>query len=168
MTIQFDPNNQKPPVTPPFATYIPTRNPYWKTHKNIGLAHNAMSNKYPYGESILYHYNYDTNLWEEIDRYEKPELCWHCKTEGAFAQTHYNSEKKEFITTFETKEEYNNRYSNNVYISNYSPIRCGLTSGYGKNKNFTPEYKAPVVCEKCYELHWNYYAKDKLDFPTQN
>lgn len=75
MTLKFDPNNQKPPHTPEWATYAPGRKAKWKLHTNLGHAKNAF---YAQWEIILY--RHEDGRW--VEKYRKegpwPEECEQC------------------------------------------------------------------------------------------
>jgi hypothetical protein len=76
LTLEFDPNNKKPPVIE-WATFIPTRStaPKFKAHTNRGHALNAIGES----DAILYHW--EDEEWKEVYRTEgfiKLEECENC------------------------------------------------------------------------------------------
>lgn len=76
MTLNFDPNNKKPPIIE-WATYIPSRStvPRFKRHTNRGHALNAIG----WSDAILYHW--EDGEWKEVFRQENfspPETCDCC------------------------------------------------------------------------------------------
>lgn len=78
--LEFDPN-AKTTNQHVFATYIPSRKPKFKTHGARNLATNAINYRacnWGIGSAGIM-YEFIGGEWVEIDRYEPPTECAHCK-----------------------------------------------------------------------------------------
>jgi len=154
MVLVFDPNKPDPKLSK-WATYVPLRRPEWKTYKRLNDARNAINVCFPRGSGIIYEFNMNTMQWEEIARYEPPELCWHCKTTGKWRKSWGSTE-------YLTRDDYVD-YQKSLYPQyNWTPQVCWHPIG---TRNFIPKYTSPLVCDLCYDTHWDYKAKYKLPEP---
>jgi hypothetical protein len=93
MTLEFDPNKNKKPEYN-WATYVPDRHPKFKAHRHKGHAKNAFQYR---DQIILYKWNEDTQLWDEIYQVDGyPNECYKCKKPGT---TYYSGKRGVYLHT---------------------------------------------------------------------
>lgn len=143
--LEFDPNDTTPRKLPEYATYIPSRSPNFKMHKQKKHAANALSCGAGADSPGILYQNID-GKWIEIDRFEPPTECAHCG--GNFQQIH-NEMFEEYKKTSTSRYVYNTYRARVVY-----------------DDAIKPAYKQKKVCNRCYNEHFTYNSPHKLD-PSQ-